>query len=136
MDPFEQKTPAEIGEEIEFALENWPDNCHVVTRRMLTHGLVPGGIQVRGQAAFAPQPDTNWHCWIRRPDGLVVDPLRYHYENAGEPQIYLGPEGPEYQEQPKSSEPSSLERLLGRDMRANLHLIRDSVAAPRSSAGQ
>lgn len=101
-------TPEEVAVAIDFPLEKWHSYCLIVVQRMLRHGLV-NGVEAGGPSPF---PDATFHSWIRTPGGGVVDPTRWCYEGV-EPYIHVGPATAEYQEQPPS-EPSSIERILGR----------------------
>ena len=131
MDRFESMTPEEIAAVIDFTIDKWRDYCFVVVPRMLRFGLVRG-IEARGVSPFA---DATFHFWIRTPDGRVVDPTRWCYEDVT-PYIHVGPAGAEYREQRPSEEPSSLERVLGRGMVDNVRLIRCDGIQTKSLHGR
>lgn len=128
MDLFKLMTLEEIAAAIDFPLKKWRGYCFIVVRRMLNHNLVKG-VEVSGPSPFA---EAIFHFWIRTPSGDVVDPTRWCYEGAT-PYIHVGPVTTDYREQPPSSEPSGLDRILGRSTADNLRLIREAGATSKSS---
>ncbi len=109
MDQFESLTPEDIAKRIAIPIEKWPRNCFRVVTGMIEQDLVDG-VMAGGSAAFAP--DANFHFWVKKPAGRIVDPLRWFYEHAL-PNIWVGPDGEEYDEQRSAAE-SRFDRLLQR----------------------
>ena len=93
-------SPADWARRIKIPLAAWPGNCDGIAWAIVQEGLVPGGVVTRGfwwgvmGGPFVGRPFTG-HSWITRPDGSIVDPTRYVFEEE-RPYIYQGPEDTNY----------------------------------------
>lgn len=80
--------------------EDWVGNCFGIAQLLVEKGLTPGGIAVYGhytgfihkKSYFGSRAHFGWcnHGWVLLPDGTVVDPTRWVFENVA-PYIYVGP---------------------------------------------
>jgi len=90
--------PHKIAEAIGIPLAKWPGNCYGIACAIVDAGLVEGTAVYghwRGSVAesgfFGPRAHHPFvqHGWIAAPDGRVIDPTRWVFEDVS-PYIYVG----------------------------------------------
>ncbi len=96
--PEEKMNPEEVALAIGSPVQSWYGNCFAIATKMVDAGLVEGTPvyghwlgPVDEEGFFGPRKgmDFQHHGWILRPDGTIVDPTRWVFENV-EPYIYEG----------------------------------------------
>lgn len=95
-------SPQEIAKIIDTPLTDWPGACHAIASMMVkeadTIGLPEGSVVTRGHWVGPIHEDSGFrgpiaqHSWVTIPDGRVIDPTRYVFENLP-PYIWEGDEG-------------------------------------------
>lgn len=93
----------EVAEQIGIPLNRWPGNCFAVAKAMERKGLVRGqavyGLwlgRVAPGSLFHGNPIIQ-HGWLKEPDGTVIDPTRFEFEQVA-PYIFVGPNNGLYDE--------------------------------------
>jgi len=91
-----------IGE----SAHKWHKRCHEIAHRIVDAGLVEGNV-CYGHYLGPVDPDGRWgkrnsfgfqrHGWILLPDGRILDPTRFSFENK-EPYLYISNNTNEYDE--------------------------------------
>ena len=84
----------------------WHKRCHEIAHRIVDAGLVEGSV-CYGHYLGPIDPDGRWsnreglafqrHGWILLPDGRILDPTRFSFENK-DPYLYIGENADEYDE--------------------------------------
>ena len=90
-------TVQEVEEATGYSAETWKGNCYGMATAILSRGLVEGRAEygiwhgaIAPGSYFEGRPVAR-HGWIRLPDGQVLDPTRWVFENV-DPYIYVGPD--------------------------------------------
>lgn len=86
-----------IEKTIKIPVEKWRGQCFGIADLMLKHKLIEGKLRyghwtgpVAKGSRFEKYPDgLSHHGWIELPDGMIVDPTRFDFEQKP-PYIYVG----------------------------------------------
>jgi hypothetical protein len=94
---IDMPNPETIAEKIGILVTDWPFNCYFIACRVVDAGLTPGGVPVYGHYLGPIADGSLWadrrgrpfirHGWVVMPDGSIVDPTRWCFDNKG-PYIY------------------------------------------------
>jgi hypothetical protein len=87
---------AQIVKKTGHPVDSWRGNCHAVACDLVEEGLVKGtavyghffGYISPDSPEFGGRPMAH-HGWVRTPDGKIVDPTRWVFENV-EPYVWVG----------------------------------------------
>lgn len=85
----------EVAELIHWPLDEWPGFCYGIAECLLDAGIVEGHLRYGHWLGPVAHGSMFWgrplirHGWVEKPDGTIVDPTRWVFEDA-EPYIYEG----------------------------------------------
>jgi hypothetical protein len=90
-------SPTKIAKKIGVPLADWVFNCYFIATLFVQKGITPEGTAVYGHYIGPIDPTGPWasrsnntfvrHGWVVMPDGSIVDPTRWAFENKP-PYIY------------------------------------------------
>lgn len=86
--------PRDLADRIGFSLDKWGGHCYQVAVALVRKGVVLGEV-VTGY--YDDGENVTDHCWIKLPDGTILDPTRFWLEDK-EPYIFQGPADDHYDE--------------------------------------
>lgn len=102
----EELTIEDVEQALDLPASKWHGQCYGIATSILEAGLIEGD-PIYGHFLGEINKDGYWkgrekhpfvqHGWILLPDGRILDPTRFSFENK-EPYIYIGEGGTDYDE--------------------------------------